>query len=168
MVNLLRSPGTVRAHRRVAWVVGRVRPSINSRSEPGAASSAAGAAARGQTTIELAVALPVLLLILLAVVQLALVVHARNVATTAAQEGARYGAAEGRTPADGMARAQQVLASGVGGDDGAFTVTARQAGETVVVRVEGHYPLLMPWLTGRTLPIGATAEMRREGFRAGP
>jgi Flp pilus assembly protein TadG len=123
---------------------------------------------RGQSLVELVLVLPALLFVLLAVVQFALVVHAQNVVTAAAQEGARFGAAEGRTATDGAGRAQDVLASGIGSDDGAFTVTARSAGETVVVQVQGHYRLLLPWLTGRTLPLDATAEMRREGFRAGP
>lgn len=124
--------------------------------------------AHGQSLVELALALPALLLVLLAVVQFALVVHARNVVTAAAQEGARYGAAEGRTATEGATRAQEVLASGIGGDDGTFTVTARGTGDVVVVQVQGRYRLLVPWLTGRTLPLKATAEMRREGFRAGP
>lgn len=118
--------------------------------------------------MELALALPVLLLVLLGAVQFALVTHAHNVVTAAAQEGARHGAVDGRTAADGAARAREALASGIGGDAGAFTVTAGDAGETVMVQVQGSYRLMVPWLTGRTLPIEATARMRREGFRAGP
>jgi Flp pilus assembly protein TadG len=118
--------------------------------------------------VELALVLPALLFVLLAVVQFALVVHAQNVVTAAAQEGARFGAAEGRTATDGAGRAQDVLASGIGGDDGTFIVTAQRTGDVVVVQVQGRYRLMVPWLTGRTLPLNATAEMRREGFRAGP
>ena len=127
-----------------------------------------GEGARGQSLVELALVLPALLLVLVAVVQLALVIHAQNVITAAAQEGARYGAAEGRTATEGAMRAQEVLASGIGGEDGTFTATARGTGDVVVVQVQGRYRLLVPWLTGRTLPLAATAEMRREGFRAGP
>lgn len=118
--------------------------------------------------MELALALPVVLAALLAAVQFALVVHAQNVVTAAAQEGVRYGAVEGRTATEGAGRAQDVLASGIGASDGTFTVTARQSGEMVVVQVQGQYRLLLPWLSGRTIPLNATAEMRREGFRAGP
>lgn len=112
--------------------------------------------------------LPALLGVLLGVVQLALVVHARTVVTAAAQEGARHGATEGRTPAEGERRAAVVLESGIGGDAASFSVTAQDGGDTVTVRVEGHYRLIVPWVTGRTLPLAARAEMRREGFRAGP
>ncbi len=118
--------------------------------------------------VELALALPVLLVILIAVVEFALVYHARDVATTAAQEGARLAAAEGRTPEEGVARTQDVLESGLGGTGAGFTVTAQDTGETVVVEASGDYQLFIPWVTGRSIPVEATAEVRREGFRSGP
>lgn len=123
---------------------------------------------RGQSLVEVALVAPVLLLVLLGAVQLALVVHVRGVVTAAVQEGARYAAAEGRMPADGVTRAQAVLDAGVNRAEAPFTVTARSSGETVVVEAEGRYRLLFPWVTGRSLPIAATAEVRREGFRGGP
>ena len=43
-----------------------------------------------------------------------------------------------------------------------------RGGETVVVHAVGRYRLIIPWVTGRTIPIEATAEVRREGFRRGP
>lgn len=122
----------------------------------------------GQSTVELAVVLPLVLLVLVGVVQLALVVHAANVVTTAAQEGARYAAAEGRTPTDGTVRAEEVLRSGLGADADQLRVTTRRGGEGVSVQIEGEYRLLLVWMTGRTIPLRATAEMRREEFRAGP
>jgi len=125
-------------------------------------------AERGQSMVEFALALPVLLVILIGVVQFALVYHARDVATTAAQEGARLAAAEGRTPAEGAARAREVLDSGLGRSAGGFAVTAQNTGETTVVHTEGDYPLFVPWVTGRSIPIEATAEVRQEGFRSGP
>jgi Flp pilus assembly protein TadG len=118
--------------------------------------------------VELAIALPVLLTILLGVVQFALVYHARDVATTASQEGARLAAAEGRTPAEGAARARDVLTSGLGRTGSRFTVTARDTGGSVVVQAEGDYPLIIPWVTGRSIPIEAEAEVRKEEFRSGP
>jgi Flp pilus assembly protein TadG len=118
--------------------------------------------------VELAPVLPVLLAILIGVVQFALVYHAKDVASTAAQEGARLAAAEGRTPAEGVARAREVLESGLGGTGREFTVTAQDTGETVVVQAEGDYPLIIPWVTGKGIPIGAEAEVHKEGFRSGP
>ena len=77
-------------------------------------------AERGQSMVEFALALPVLLVILIGVVQFALVYHARDVASTAVQEGARLAAAEGRTPAEGAVRAHEVLESGLGPSAGGF------------------------------------------------
>ena len=123
---------------------------------------------RGQSLVEVALVAPVLLLVLLGAVQFALVVHVRGVVTAAVQEGARYAAAEGRTPADGVTRAQAVLDAGLKRTEAPFTVTAHSSGEMVVVEAEGRYRLVFPWVTGRSLPIAATAQVRREGFRGGP
>jgi Flp pilus assembly protein TadG len=118
--------------------------------------------------VELAIVMPVLLIVLIGVVQFALVCHAENVATTAAQEGARLAAAENRTAAEGAQRTRDVLRSGLGKKGGEFIVTADDGAETVVVRAEGNYPLIIPWVTGNNIPIGATSEARKEGFRSGP
>jgi Flp pilus assembly protein TadG len=118
--------------------------------------------------VELALVLPVLLLLLIGIVQFALVYHARDVATTAAQEGARLAAAEGRTPEEGEARARAVLQSGLGQTGAGFNVTAEDTGETVVVQTSGDYPLIIPWVTGNSIPIEAKSEVHLEGFRSGP
>jgi Flp pilus assembly protein TadG len=118
--------------------------------------------------VELALVLPVLLLILIGIVQFALVYHARDVATTAAQEGARLAAADGRTPEEGEARARAVLQSGFGQTGAGFNVTAEDNGETVVVETSGDYPLIIPWVTGNSIPIEAKSEVHLEGFRSGP
>ena len=118
--------------------------------------------------VELALVLPVLLAILIGVVQFALVYHAKDVATTAAQEGARLAAAEGRTPTEGAARAREVLESGLGKTGREFSVTALDTGETVVVPADGDYPLIIPFVPGGSIPIQAEAESHKEGFRSGP
>lgn len=118
--------------------------------------------------VEFALVLPILLLVLVGVVQFALVHHAQNVATTAAQEGARLAAVEGGDAAAGEARARDVLRSGLGSTAESFDVTASQTGETVVVDAAGNYPLIFPWLGSRTISIDASATMRKEGFRSGP
>src|SRR3972149_5043894 len=83
---------------------------------------------RGQAMVELVLVLPVLLIILIGVVQFALVYHAKDVATTAAQEGARLAAADGRTPAEGAARARDVLQSGLGRTGSEVSGTAPDKG----------------------------------------
>ena len=122
----------------------------------------------GGSTVELAIALPLLLLVLLGAVQFGLVVHARSVTQTAAVEGARAAAAEGRSLEEGAARTRDVLESGLGATGQAFTVEAAEQGEAVVVEAHGSYPLFIPWVTDLSVPLEATAEVWREDFRAGP
>jgi Flp pilus assembly protein TadG len=118
--------------------------------------------------VEFALVLPVLLLVLIGVVQFALVHHAQNVATTAAQEGARLGAAEDADAASAEARTLDVLRSGLGGVGDGFAVTAAETDESVTVTTSGSYPFIIPWLGSHVIAIDAEAEMRKEGFRSGP
>lgn len=122
----------------------------------------------GDSMVEFALVLPLLLLVLLAVVQFALVHHAQDVATVAGQEGARLAANEDGGPAEGDARAQEVLHSGLGRSADGFDVTASQDDDVVTVATQGSYPLILPWFGSPDIPVGATATMRKEGFRDGP
>ncbi|MBE7520729.1 MAG: pilus assembly protein [Thermoflexaceae bacterium] len=118
--------------------------------------------------VEFALVLPVLLLVLIGVVQFALVHHAQNVATTAAQEGARHGAAEDGDVAVAEERALDVLRSGLGSLGDGFAVAADESDESVTVTTSGSYPFIIPWLGSQTIAIDAAAAMRKEGFRSGP
>ena len=122
----------------------------------------------GESMVEFALVLPLLLLVLIGVVQFALVHHAQNVATTAAQEGARRGAAEGGDVAVAEERTLDVLRSGLGRLGDGFAVAADESEESVTVTTSGSYPFIIPWLGSETIPIDAAAEMRKEGFRSGP
>jgi Flp pilus assembly protein TadG len=118
--------------------------------------------------VEFALVLPVLLLVLVGVVQFALVHHAQNVVTTAAQEGARLAAAEGGDSLQGAERTRHVLASGLGSTGDTFDVAATDDGESVTVTASGDYPLIFPWLGSRDIGLDAMASVRKEGFRSGP
>jgi hypothetical protein len=118
--------------------------------------------------VEFALVLPLLLLVLLGVVQFGLVHHAQNVATTATQEGARLGAAEGGDAAVAEQRTLDVLRSGLGSAGDGFGAEATNSDEWITVTTAGGYPLIIPWLGSQTISIDAAAEMRREGFRSGP
>lgn len=122
----------------------------------------------GESMVEFALVLPVLLLVLVGVVQFALVHHAQNVVTTAAQEGAMLAAAEGGDAIDGEQRTRDVLGSGLGHAGESFDVATSDDGETVTVRTSGDYPLIFPWLGSRDIQLDATASVRKEGFRSGP
>ncbi|MCC7365297.1 MAG: pilus assembly protein [Dehalococcoidia bacterium] len=122
----------------------------------------------GESMVEFALVLPVLLLVLVGVVQFALVHHAQNVVTTAAQEGARLAAAEGGEAIDGEQRTRDVLGSGLGRTGESFAVETSDDGENVTVRASGDYPLIFPWLGSRDIELDASASVRKEGFRGGP
>ena len=61
---------------------------------------------RGQASVELALAFPLVVVMLLAIVQVALVVRDQVAVIHAAREGARAAAVTGAGPADGVAAAQ--------------------------------------------------------------
>ena len=64
--------------------------------------------------VETALAFPVLLLVAIGLVQFALFTHAQSVVIGAVQDGARVGAADGRTVAEGITHAEEVLRAGLG------------------------------------------------------
>ncbi len=122
----------------------------------------------GQSTVELALAMPVLLCVLVGAVQFALVHHAGQVALASAQEGTRLAAGEGHTFAEGAARTRELLGAALGSHAAGFTVTAEERGGTVVATAQGRYPLFIPWVRSLAVPVEASAEVRKEGFRGGP
>lgn len=122
----------------------------------------------GQTLAEFALALVPFLLVLLGALHFALAVHARQVVQTAAVEGARVAAAEPVSLARGEARARSVLRDGLGRWGQSYTVQGTDQGETVRVRVQGRYIMVLPLLGTRDVPLSAEAVVRKEGFRPGP
>lgn len=69
----------------------------------------------GAAVVDFVLVTVLLLFLFLLVFQVGVLFHVRNVLAASAAEGARYGAAANRTPADGAARAQQVIAGALGG-----------------------------------------------------
>ena len=122
----------------------------------------------GQASVELALAMPLLLLVLLGAVQFALVNHARQVASSAAAEGARLAAGESHSLAEGAERTRRLLRAGLGHHADGFSVTAREHGGVVRATAEGSYPLFIPWVSDLAVPVEASAAARKEGFRGGP
>ncbi|GAA4357881.1 TadE/TadG family type IV pilus assembly protein [Angustibacter luteus] len=66
---------------------------------------------RGSAAVDFALVGALLSLLFAALLQLVLVLHVRNTAIDCAAEGARLGARADRVPADGLARARELLAS---------------------------------------------------------
>ena len=97
------------------------------------------------------------------VLQLALVWHVKTTLTSAASEGARYGAAYNRTAADGQQRTASVIAE-VFGSDFSNDVSAGQVtidGQpSVEVAVRADVPVLVFW--GPTITVETSGHAIKE------
>lgn len=117
---------------------------------------------RGQSTIELALLLPVVVLLLLTVLQLGLVARDVVLVTHAAREAARAAAVDGTS---GAAQRAALAASGLRADRVRVTASGRHGpGSRVVVRLTYRIPTSVP-IIGSLLPdpsVTATASMRVE------
>lgn len=129
----------------------------------------------GQSLVETALALTVLLLVALGTIELALFASAHQFVVSAAQEGARVAAGEGRTLTEGARQTRSLLGLGLGSHAARFTITARCdlvrddvcRGELVGMQVRGEYPLHMLGTTGLSIPLAVEVRMHVERFRPG-
>jgi Flp pilus assembly protein TadG len=114
----------------------------------------------GSAVADFALCSVVLIPVFFAVLQLALVWHVRTTLVSAASEGARYGAAFDRQPADGARETTDTIRREFGDRLGA-TVAARQVasqGQPVVeVTVTAHVPVLALWGPAVTMHVSGHA-----------
>ena len=123
-----------------------------------------------QSTVEVALSLPVVMLVFVMLLQGALYMHALNVVRSAAQEGARAAAAEGATLADGEARTRTMLAAGLGRTSDALAVGVDEDADGVRLAVSGSMSLLLVGPTSKSLlalPLEGRGYATREVFRPG-
>lgn len=122
----------------------------------------------GSAVVEFSLVAILLLMLLLGIVQVAIYLHVRNVATASAAEGARYAANADVDPAQGAARTDAVLRRGVGAETAArLSCTGGQlAGADGVVlstvSCAGTLPVFFAPL-GSVLPIRVSARAVEEG-----
>lgn len=115
----------------------------------------------GSFSLELAVLFPAFLLLLLVIVQAALYFFARNLATSAAQQGADVARLQGNTAADGASTATTFVTRQGGGILDHLAVTTSGSTPTQVqVSVTGHVLTLVPGLSF-TVTQQATAPVER-------
>jgi Flp pilus assembly protein TadG len=72
----------------------------------------------GAAAVEFVMISVLLVLLLFGVLQVGVYFYARNIIAASAADAARYAAASGATPAAGGARAEQLIADGLGSSDG--------------------------------------------------
>ncbi len=123
----------------------------------------------GQALLELALIAGTLLILLVGLIQLTLYLHAQNVVRGACQEGARVASAgpEDRLAA-GVARADDLIAAGLGRSARGVTVRGSADADTVTIAASGSLPLILPWVGGGTLPLSARAVYQKERFHVAP
>ncbi|MBT0995498.1 pilus assembly protein [Cellulomonas sp. DKR-3] len=97
---------------------------------------------RGSAVVDFVLVGGLVVVAVLAVVQLALVLHVRSTLVDSASEGARYGAVDGRTPADGAGRTRELITGSLV-DSFAQDVTASriERGGVAMVEVRVTAPL---------------------------
>lgn len=110
--------------------------------------------AQGSAAVEFPLVAALILMVAVGVLQIALMVHTRNLLTDAAVQGAHHAARFGAEPADGAQRAEQVIAQNLGSSYRA-AATAQQAPDgTITVRISATLPLV--GLLGPTGALEAT------------
>lgn len=122
---------------------------------------------RGSSVVEFTLVSTLVLTLFLIGLQVAFVLHSRNVLVSAAQEGARYAANADRSPQDGVERTRQAIAEALSPAVAArMSVTPLPLGRTgalpvVGIRVEGPLPVV--FLPAGPLRIGVEGHALDEG-----
>jgi hypothetical protein len=109
----------------------------------------------------------VLLVVLLGMVlDIALWGHAQNVATVAVQDGARVAAAQDGDLAHGRARAQNLLAAGLGTSSALVTLAAYDDGQSVRLVATGEWSVISGPGVHVGLPIAAESRMLKHAWHS--
>ncbi|MBK6013541.1 pilus assembly protein [Streptomyces sp. MBT53] len=109
----------------------------------------------------MAIVFPFILLATIAVIQASMWYYAREIALTAAREGLTAARAYQASPADGTARAQDVLARSAGDSLRGYGVSAANDGQRVRVRVSGTALSMIPGLSGLKITQSASGPVER-------
>jgi Flp pilus assembly protein TadG len=123
---------------------------------------------QGAAVVEFSLVAVLLIMLLLGVIQVAVYLHIRNVATASAAEGARHAANADVAPEDGAARAEEILARGIGSETAArirCTAGVDEGPESVqvsAVRCSGALPVFFAPL-GEVLPLDVAGHAVEEG-----
>jgi len=106
-----------------------------------------------------------MLLLSLGVLQVVLYAHARDVLTSAVQEGARLAAEDGRGLDEGYARARALVSAGLGTSVEPVRLDGNLDNDNVAVRVNASLRPILPLPLIQDLPIHAEGRVARERFR---
>lgn len=116
---------------------------------------------RGDASIQMAIVFPFILLATIAVIQASMWYYAREIALTAAREGLTAARAYQASPADGTARAQEVLGRSAGDSLRGYGVSASNDGQRVRIQVSGTALSMIPGLSGLKITQSASGPVER-------
>ncbi|MBV9174356.1 MAG: pilus assembly protein [Chloroflexi bacterium] len=119
----------------------------------------------GQSLVESALVFPMLILLSLGVIQVMLYAHARDVLSSAAQEGARLAAEDGRGADEGISRAQDLVSAGLGTSIEPVLVHISVTPDLVDLRIDSELRPILPLPVAGGLPLHAEARVAAERFR---
>jgi Flp pilus assembly protein TadG len=119
----------------------------------------------GQALVETALVMPLLIALSLGVLQVALYAHARDVLLSAAQEGARLAAEDGRSLDDGLARMTDLARAGLGTTVEPLHVAAGGDPDVVEITIDTSLSPILPLPLRGGLPLHVRASISREHFR---
>src|ERR1700682_3433745 len=109
--------------------------------------------AAAQALVESALVLPLVIMLSLGVLPVVLYAHARDVLTTAVQEGARLAAEDGRSLDEGYARAEALVTAGLGTSVEPVRLDGSLDGESVALGVDANLRPILPLPLIQGLPI---------------
>src|SRR5712691_8133503 len=118
-----------------------------------------------QALVESALVLPLILTLSLGVLQVVLYAHARDVLTSAAQEGARLAAEDGRGLDEGYVRARALIAAGLGSSVDPVRLDGGVDDDLVALHINASLRPILPLPLVHDLPISAVGRVARERFR---
>jgi hypothetical protein len=118
-----------------------------------------------QALVESALVLPLVIMLSLGVLQVVLYTHAHDVLTSAVQEGARLAAEDGRGLDEGYARAEALVAAGLGSSVEPVHLDGSMDSDIVALRVDANLRPILPLPLVQSLPIHAEGHVAREHFR---
>ncbi|MGP4009952.1 TadE family protein [Streptomyces sp. 4N124] len=117
---------------------------------------------RGDASVQMAIVFPFVLLATMAVIQASMWYYARQIALTAAREGLTEARSYQATPADGAARARDVLGRAAG--DSLLNPGVSTAGSTaerVRIQVTGTAQSMIPGVAGLQVSQSASGAVER-------
>lgn len=118
----------------------------------------------GQGLVEAAYSAVLLVVVLGLVLDIALWGHAQNVATVAVQDGARVAAAQCGDLAHGRARAQDLLAAGLGASSALVTLAAYDDGQSVRFVATGQWSVISGPGVDLGFPIASESRMLKHAW----